>query len=90
MPVRFCLNTLSYFAVPILLIVGYRAWLKRSSAVFTAIAFPFLAGMHFTRAVYHSGVAEHEYDDFFFLVGWLTMAIGAGVRLLKATRPSLS
>jgi len=58
--------------------------------LFTAIARSFLAGMHFAWGLDHSRGAGHEYDDFFFSAGWLTMAIGAGVRLLKATRPSLN
>jgi hypothetical protein len=59
--------------------------------LFFTIAFSFLAGVHFANGIRHLRAAGSEHDrvsDFYFSVGWLTVATIAGVRTLKATRPT--
>lgn len=59
--------------------------------LFFTVTFSFLAGAQFANGMRHLRSAGNEYDwvsDFFFSVGWLTLATIAGVRTLKATRPT--
>jgi len=61
------------------------------SQLFFTIAFSFLAGAQFANGIRHLRAAGIEHDwvsDFFFSVGFLTLATIAGVRTLKATRPT--
>ena len=65
--------------------------LKGTSQLFMTMAFSFYGGVHFAIAMRHLKAAGNEREwisDFFFSVGWLALATIAGVRLLKATRPS--